>query len=250
MKKIGSPEELIVELRNDLKNKFSRIVFAIGRLVLSYPNITGHSAYLDQWGMCAEYSIKIAFTTAAHCANHSMVNNLKTTVAFAFLVDDITNAGAKAGPAIMNEKNAAHIFYVANALPISYKNRMIAHSFNENNIIRTNHGIKDREGCIFFSQKIFMKSRQLLDKNSYTMIYEKFMNQLRAGSHNFHTTCFVSFVPSEFRLQLSGMMHTTRLNWLNIYLPRDIYGNADDDSQIHLLFERGVYYDYNFPNLA
>ncbi len=168
MERINNESELITKIRNEvLENEKQRIVFIAGHFPLKYEYSSGFSdsgrAYSDfrQWGAFSHYSLNIA------CKLASKLEGDKTS-RFAFIVDDIIKEpnALKEGISPNQIARYRNQFYKQHSGDFRHidprQGAILAENlfYEDNYIVRHNHGKEGRTDCVYISEKVLRAERK------------------------------------------------------------------------------------------
>jgi hypothetical protein len=191
---IKDEKSLLEQLLQDVEEcGKEKIVLFAGHFPLFYTENEALEA-IEHWGEFSNYSLEIACKVGRYAKNNGKA------IEFVFFADDHSyESFNKLG--ISQVKSRRRKLYKEKSgdearLHPKYQEIMNQHGFNEDNVLRHNHGKKDRESCLYFSEKILRSSEREIDNvcaREYTEFIEdpKYFN--KDNSH------LISFVPNRCR---------------------------------------------------
>lgn len=173
LQRVSDEKSLLFQLRNDIQESAEKtIVFVAGHFPL---NITREKTLQEDfkvWGCFSPYSLELAAQLGV------FARSCGKQVFFALICDDrsfYASDGTMLDPfidpstinpvqwrtprrKIFRDRSGIHA-----KLPVEYRSILSSHGFDETNILRHNHGKRDRESCLYFSETVLRASTKRID---------------------------------------------------------------------------------------
>lgn len=192
MKKFKSEKELLLKLKNDIitSNK-STIYFFVGHFPLVYKK-QGAIEDFNIWGIFSKYSLELG------CKLAKFAKEKNKKIKFIFFVDDHiyeSYAPYRESSASRRRKQFYQKFSGNNSkLPEPYRTILTKYGFCEEDVLKQNHKKKQRENCLFFSEKILRSAKREID-NACAREYTEFIENPKYFDKT--KIMLISFIPQK-----------------------------------------------------
>lgn len=235
MEKIKNEKDLLLKLKNDIKNcNKNKVVFLCGHFPLLYSkdNQLANEAFL-YWGKFSVYTFELA------CIIAKYAKKIGKKIEFVIFVDDhaYEDMNNMSPRELSRKRNRLYILRSGKEafLPEEYKKILNKYGFSEKNILRQDQRKDGRTNCLYFSEKLLRTSQKKIE-NICAREYTEFIDN--PEYFNKKSSYFIAFIPNRCKNHICDVAlgrEVKNLNSSHIFMETLVPSASTKD-----LFEKGV----------